>query len=101
MENQAAAPGRDEVWAVQPCLYNGQQRERGERFSLANLPTDTRLMDTHYIQRVQPKHSRYACQACAKVFVGGENFAGHLVAQHRIPAADARAQANRTPAHDA
>ena len=98
--SEAAAPDRDEVWAVQPCLYNGQPRERGERFSLAGLPTDVRLIAAHYIQRVQPKHSRYACPACAKVFVGGENFAGHLVAQHRIPAVQARAQANNTPSHN-
>lgn len=98
---EPAAPDGNEVWAVQTCLYNGQQRERGERLSLANLPTDARLIHAHCIQRVQPKHSRYACQDCARVFVGSENFAGHLVAHHPIPAAPARAQAYSTPSHDA
>ncbi len=65
------------AWAIRPCIYGGRRLERGELFDLAGLPTDDRLIDEHYVQRLLPKHKRYDCPVCGKTFVGEENFHIH------------------------
>lgn len=79
-----------EAWAIRPCLYGGKRLERGERFRLAGLATDGRLIEAHYVQLVQAKHSRYECSKCDRVFVGGENYALHLTNTHQLSAEEAK-----------
>lgn len=79
-----------EAWAIRPCLYGGKRLERGERFRLAGLVTDGRLIEAHYVQLVQARHSRYACSRCARTFVGGENYALHLTTMHQLSAEEAK-----------
>ena len=88
------APEEADVWAVQPCLYAGHRLERGERLRLAGISTDARLIDEHYLQRLRPRHSCYVCERCTKAFVGGENFALHLVNAHTLTPDAAREIAN-------
>lgn len=80
------------VWAIRPCIYDGIRRERGERFRLAGVPTDARLIEEQYVQAVRAKHSRYDCRRCDKAFVGGENYAIHLRRTHGLAANAARAE---------
>lgn len=93
MATEEPDEARQEVWAIQPCLYGGKRRERGERFLLAGLPTDRRLLEELYVQRIQPRHRRYDCGRCGKRFVGGENFSVHLVHSHGLPREAARREA--------
>ena len=87
------APGAD-VWAIRPCIYGGRRRERGERFRLAGLPTDARLFEEPYVQRLLPKHKLYPCNRCGKALVGGENFAVHLTDAHGLGRDEARREAD-------
>lgn len=91
----ASRPRTDEVWAIRPCIYQGVRRERGERFSLAGLPTDARLIEERYLQPVRATHSRYDCARCGKAFVGGENYAIHLARAHRMRPTIVRDEAQR------
>ncbi len=70
------------AWAIRPCLYGGRRRERGETIRLSGQPTDQRLLDELYLQHLMPKNTRYACDTCDKVFVGGENFRLHVQGAH-------------------
>lgn len=85
------------MWAIRPCIYQGVRRERGERFRLAGLPTDARLIEEQYVQRIRRKHSRYDCGRCDKAFVGGENFAIHLMGAHGLSLDAARAEVEAAP----
>ena len=71
-----------DAWAIRPCLYDGRPRERGECLRLAGIPTDQRLIDEHYLQRLQPKHQLYTCVECGKGFVASENFNLHEKSAH-------------------
>ena len=86
--------GGAEAWAIRPCLYGGRRLERGERFRLAGVATDERLIEAHYVQLVQARHSRYVCEQCTRAFVGGENYALHLKKTHQLSAAEAKRRVN-------
>ncbi|MEE9278067.1 MAG: hypothetical protein V3V06_06610 [Dehalococcoidia bacterium] len=88
---------KPDVWAIRPVIYQGIRRERGECFPLAGLPSDQRLIDTHYIQRLRPGHSRYDCDRCEKTFVSGENFAIHLTGVHGLAPEQARRLSDPPP----
>lgn len=75
-------PHTFDAWAIRPCLYASRPRERGECLRLDGGPTDQRLIDTHYLQRLRPKHRLYPCDHCDKTFVAGENFDGHQKSAH-------------------